>query len=624
MLDQTKYSVQDALDLIEAGTPPLRFETGEAVYRAAVKRIAKTTVPGMLTHDLSAIPMTVSFIDHFFERWNQAPPTSKKERNARAQMKSRLRTVARRLEGAPVVRSTDGWDSFTKCIQQLATARGLSSQALIPITSSLRAVAVSEGLEPHDLTRDWLGGQIATSGQKRRKSLREAARLLDAMWESIPAGQRPHHPFGPMKILSERRRGPPLPVGVSKELENYLKQRVAGRTAEGFSRIISVQAGIKQTESTNVYRQATGWLFDALCTVGVLSPDADIDLADLARLDWIGKVAFEAIEDARSADSGIKQFSWKPIKPKTIYNRVLSLITMFDTLDPAFRTRTARFQDPNSSSFETLTTDGLLKILGRHFGNEMTDDHRSFCRGVILDKSRQRLILNMHMICWQEANTRWRHFSDQTHHEQMQTMNLCILSAMLAIVVNIPLRARTLTSLLLEGEQPDISLPKGKKCIVLHVAPERMKVPKIFDATLEDTRNSRPRQIIDWFIKGPRRELLQNPRLLRINIRDENLLFCGIGRARYNRVLTGWSEEVGLRMTTHMFRHALASILINCCDCSLEEAARMLGNTVTVTERQYAFQDLMRRRNKTLHKLEEHRIDLADTHHPTRKRKLKA
>ena len=62
---KAKYSVQDALDLIEAGTLPLRFETGQAVYRAAVKRIAKTTVPGVLTHDLSAIPMTVSFVDHY-------------------------------------------------------------------------------------------------------------------------------------------------------------------------------------------------------------------------------------------------------------------------------------------------------------------------------------------------------------------------------------------------------------------------------------------------------------------------------------------------------------------------------------------------------------------------------
>ena len=624
MLDQTKYSVQDALDLIEAGTPPLRFETGQAVYRAAVKRIAKTTVPDLLTHDLSTIPMTVSFVDNFFERWGQQAPLSKKERNSRAQMKSRLRTIARRLERVPVVHTTDGWATFLKWLEQVAEARGLPTQALIPITSSLRAAAVADGLEPPHLTRNWLVGRMEVTGQKRRNSLRDGARLLDTMWDSIPENMRPSRPFGTIELPSRKRKSLPLPPRVFIELEDYLNQRVAGTTVEGFTRTISVQAGIKKDESTNIYRQATGWLFDSLCNVGALSADTDIGMAELSRLDWVGKVAFEALADAHSDDADPKVFPWKPITPKTIYNRVSCLLTMFGMLDPAFSTRTAALHDPISCTPETLAPEGLLKILAKHFRNEMTDAHRSFCRGVILDKDRQQIILSMHMLSWQKANARWQSFDEQTHHEQMQTMNLCVLSAMLAIVVNIPFRARTLTSLVLEGEHPDISLPKGRKCIEFHVAPARMKVPKVYDAIIEDTRHNPSRQIIDWFIRGPRRELLQNPRLLRTNIRNKNLLFCGIGRARYNRVLTDWSEEVGLRMTTHMFRHALASILINCCNCPLEDAARMLGNTVAVTERQYAFQDFMRRRSETLQKLGGYRTKLADTHHPGRKRKLKA
>ena len=624
MLDQTEYSVQDALDLIEAGTPPLRFETGQAVYRAAVKRISKTTVPGLLTNDLYAIPMTVSFVDIFFERWSQQPPSSKKERNSRAQMKSRLRTIARRLEGAPVVHTTDGWATFLKRIEQVAAARGLPAQALIPITSSLRAAAVADGLDPPHLTRNWLVGRMEVTGQKRRDSLRDGARLIDTMWDSIPENMRPSRPFGTIKLPSRKRKSLPLPPRVFIGLEDYLNQRVAGTTVEGFTRTISVQAGIKQDESTNIYRQATGWLFDSLCAVGVLRADTDIKLADLAQLDWIGRVAFEALADARNEDGDIRQFNWNPIKPKTIYNRVSSLIKMFGTLVPEFLTQTARFQGPSSTSSEVLTPEGLLKVLAKHFGNEMTDAHRSFCRKVILDNNRQKLILNMHMIAWQKASVRWQSFDEQTHHEQMQTMNLCVLSAMLAIVVNIPFRARTLTSLVLEGEKPDISLPKGAKCIEFHVAAARMKVPKMYDATLEDTKHSRPRRIIEWFMAGPRNELLRNPRLLRTGNRRADLLFCGISRARYNLTLIDWTEELGLRMTTHMFRHALASILINCCGCPLEEAARMLGNTVAVTERQYAFQDIMRRRSDTLKKLEGYRSELTDTHHPGRNRKRKA
>src|SRR5690606_12596968 len=98
-------------------------------------------------------------------------------------------------------------------------------------------------------------------------------------------------------------------------------------------------------------------------------------------------------------------------------------------------------------------------------------------------------------------------------------------------------------------------------------------------------------------------ELLQNSSLLRADSAQPDLLFCGVGRARYNRVLTDWSEDLGLRMTTHMFRHAIASILINCCDCPIEDVARMLGNSTAVTERRYVFQDLMKRRGRTLQKL---------------------
>ena len=67
MLDQSKYTAQDALELIEADTPPLAFGTGIAVYRAAVKKLAKLEVPGLMTHDLSSIPMTLGFVDQLFE-----------------------------------------------------------------------------------------------------------------------------------------------------------------------------------------------------------------------------------------------------------------------------------------------------------------------------------------------------------------------------------------------------------------------------------------------------------------------------------------------------------------------------------------------------------------------------
>jgi len=621
MFDKSSHTAQDALDLINAGAAPLDFKSGLPVYRAAIKRLLKVHLPDLIAHDLSTIPMSRSFVEFFFDRLNQQPPNSKKERNARSQWKSRLLTVVRRLEDVPVVRTTDGWEKFMDAVKHLAFVRKLDEKALIPVTSSLRATAVDEGLEPSDLTRDWMATVMQTSSSKRRNSLKKAAAILDDLWTELPEDLRPASPFGNIEVVSQKRKGLPLPTRVSEELEEYLSRRVAGTTIQGFTRRIKVLGGIKKDESTNIYRQATGWLFDCLCVVGELSPDADIAIADLARLDWIGKVAFEALADAGSDDGEIKSFPWKSVTAETIYNRVSSLITMFGILEPTFLLQHVELQDPSFSKIERVTPDILRKTLSSHFKKEMTDAHRTFCRALVQDQQQQRLLLNMHMICWSQAETLWKSYDRQGHHEKMQTMNLCILAAILSIVVNIPFRARTITEMVLEGDHRDLTLPKGKKQVEFHIAPERMKVPKRFDALLDDTSHSRSRQILDWFIAGPRRELLRNPSLLRADNAKLDLLFCGIGRARYNRMLTNWSEEVGLRMTTQMFRHAIASILINCCDCPIEDAARMLGNTTAVTERQYAFQDLMKRRGKTLQKLDEHRAGLADTHHPGRKRK---
>jgi hypothetical protein len=622
MFDLPQWTAQDALDLIEAGTPPLAFMTGVPVYRAAVRRLTKTSVPNLLTGDLAAIPMTLAFIDLLFAGIELQSPASKKEREARAQWKSRLRTIARKLEDVPVVRTTETWSGCILAVKQLAEARGLDDRALIPITSTLRQAAVEDGLEPADLTQNWLDGVVKRVSQKRRNGLKDGAKLFNDLWPELPAQFRPIECFGPVTIETRKRKSHPLPSQVVEQLEAYIARRIAGKTAPGFRGSVSVGAGINKEESTNIYRQALGWLFDSLCVAGELAPDADIEITDLARLDWLAKVAFEALSDVEKEEEGEpRMFPWQPIKPITIYNRTSSIITMFGSLSSSFLTQQFEINDPQASGPEVLDAGGLQAILRAHISDEMTDAHRTFCRTLVAEGDKQRLILNMHMVCWAEAQERWQNYKHQGRHEQMRTMNLCILAAILALVVHIPFRARTVTELVLDGSRPDLSLPKGAKRIDFHIAADRMKVPKDFDAVLEDTRLSRPRQIIDWFIAGPRQELLYNSLLLTPKIRQPERLFCGIGRARYNRLLVAWTEEIGMRMTTHMFRHALASILVNCCDLTLAEAANLLGNSAATAERRYAFQDLINRRSKAVQNLADHRQHLTETQHPGRRRK---
>jgi len=624
MLDHHQYTAQDALDLVLEGSPELLEGKTSSIagYRAALKRFTKTPVKGLITSDLSNIPLTMEFIEHFFERLNKdSPPLSKNERKARGDWQSRLHTICRRLEEVPVVRSTPGWDSFLEHIKDVGTQRGFTNKALIPVTSTFRAVAVEAGVEPNEMTRDWLTGAMKAATKKRRDSLKKGIKLLNDLWSDLPEDHRPPEPFGSIQITSEKRRSLPLPLRVTAELEAYLASRVAGNTAQGFTRAVPVKKGINPKQSTNIYRQGVGWLYDSLCVVRELDPEADIGLRDLANLEWLSKTAFEALSEIE-ADAGTpRTFPWKPIEPETIYNRTGSLITIFESTVPDFDIDHIEIFDPKKKEVVKTNAEGLRKILSGHCSDEMTDEHRAFCRVLVTNEEKQHLFLNMHMICWEQAQSSWQTYAQQPQHEKNQTINLCVLAAMLALVVNIPFRARTVCEMVLEGSQSDISLPKDATKIALHVAPARMKTNERFDADIKDDKLSKPRRILDWFIEGPRKELLRNPKLLPGANRRPERLFCGIGEARYNRILSAWTEEVGMRMTTHEPRHALASILINCCGVSVADAARMLGNSIAIAERRYVFFDLIKQRSNTLKQVADHRQNLADTHHPGRRRK---
>jgi hypothetical protein len=79
---------------------------------------------------------------------------------------------------------------------------------------------------------------------------------------------------------------------------------------------------------------------------------------------------------------------------------------------------------------------------------------------------------------------------------------------------------------------------------------------------------------------------------------DRTRLFCGIG---YNRLDDCWqfaTTAVGMPMTQHLSRHAIASFLINRDEAYLPLVAALLGITVDRARRSYAFVDEQRRAQK--------------------------
>jgi hypothetical protein len=320
---------------------------------------------------------------------------------------------------------------------------------------------------------------------------------------------------------------------------------------------------------------------------------------------------WQALGDLEAGVGQPRFFPWKPISAKTLYSRADALVRFFGTQKPGFEEERVALLRAGRGSAGVISASDMLQRIGQRIPKGMTAEHRQFCLALLADPDRQRLLLNIHSLCWADAQELWHGYTRQTSAERRRTIDLCVLAAILGIVVHIPFRAHTIVSLHLEGETPDVLLPPGKPVIDLVVFRERMKVPKDFEVILRDDATSQPRRILDWFIAGPRQALLSDPNLLSTNKRDPRLLFGGIDEARYGEILSNWTFDMGMRMTTHLFRHAIATLLVNICEADLQEVATLLGNTVEVTARHYVFNDGLRQRMRAVHRLAEARSNLA-------------
>ena len=412
---------------------------------------------------------------------------------------------------------------------------------------------------------------------------------------------------------------------MKSDLNIYLRNRMAGVMAEGLRPHCPVPIGKKlKPGSAVIYDQGLKWEMDSLRLAGVFEIEPMPErLVDVARLDWLAKVGFQAIDDHSRHEEGDTTFlPWDAIKPKTIQSRMISLNRMFKEVCPDFVNQSVPKMMADGTIKPMYGAEVIALIADWVDGDSMTTRQRDFCLALIRDTDRQRLLLNMHSLCWRDAKEAWANWGRLDCSEKRSAINLCILAAILAIVVHYPLRAGTVTQLTIGGKRPDVFLPKRTSTIEFSIWRSRMKNHEDFDANLKDDAHSQPRKILEWFIIGPREMLLNDPDLLAENDRDPDLLFGGIGVARYGKVLSEWTEEQGMRMTTHGFRHAIATILVNVCGTNLEDVARMLGNKSTdIVARHYVFLDMIRRRASTIAQIGAYRQHLQETKHPRRSRK---
>ena len=595
-------TAQEALEMIQNDKPPLNFGTSKPIYVSALKRLLKVQIPGEPRRPLQEIEISPRFVEGYFSRLEQVPLDSLKARKSRADWKTRLKRIAKELAAQPV--QSPSWNALIEKLEEIEREDDLDDHELIPIRSTLKTIALEDGLDPHEMTAHWLQERLLNSTEKRRGSLIKAARQVDTLRSRLPVGLRPPEPFGAVGEATRlQRRSRPLPPLIAAELSQYREALISGTTVAGtYGQQVKIRDGIKPRSAIN-YDQALKWYLDSLYHAGYSVDDPNLTIADIARPDWFASVLVQSRTDYKEAHGSRepRSFPWSPVAPKTVNGHGTALRKMFLHFEPEFDKITIPAMSECNQT--TLYAPDIVREVRKDVDTGMTPANRAFTDALIHDEQKRYLFLSLHLLAWDQAQKKWETFDQQNWIEQCKTINLCCVAAAFAILVYLPFRVGTLVKLQIYGDNPSVILPPKKPSMKFIVPVSAMKTQKAYDAEIDGDDMADARQIIDWFIGGPRKAILSRITFLSDHLKKPDLLFAGMYEKRIREALTPFTEEIGMRMKPHMVRHALATILLNNCNASIEDIAALLGNHPEVTMKTYANRNVVEIRGGTMRSL---------------------
>lgn len=586
----TSTTLQNIWDLVVDPADPLKVGTGVANYRAALNAVTRLT--GMPS-DLALIPADADRILRAVITEIEHGSSTKK---IPITVPSRLKTLFEKAAITTATTRLSDWDQLRDFLDGLADEMDIDPRKFTPITHTLANLASADGLTPSQVTTDWLIAKRKLASAKQAGSLETAAKLLQKHHDLLPNGIRPMV-SGDLPSVSRQRKSGNLPPLIAQDLTTYLAKKRAPSMLRGVDGDIQVSDDGVGVHSEIAISQAIKWYHDCIVAVGYLPPGSNVGTQAITRLDWLEAVLAESLGDI-GRDPNERYLPWKPIGAKKL-NEHFKYVLQF----------LSHFAPDTKADYQSI--ENIRSVFSGLLNDEMTAENQKFCKAILSDKEMTWVVLNMHTLLFQEAQDAWRKYPHQSSVKKAQTLNLATLAAIAAIETSFPFRAHTVLNLSLYGDDPDIKLPqKHPNRIEFDVVRTIIKNRKTFDADLEDSESSRPREILDWFVAGPRAEILKNTYFLSTPKRKPDLLFAGYEYQRYNETLQFHSARLGICMKTHQWRHAIASILINLEDANVEEIAAIMNITPAVLLKRYAFIRKTLRISRGMRKLDALRADL--------------
>lgn len=423
--------------------------------------------------------------------------------------------------------------------------------------------------QPEHLSKAWLTKTLdATPAGIARSNLREGARLLDRLRDHgtlLVNGLLPTEPISGAKATDVRRAKAMHPASLTTSMDSWLANK---RTAGGPKGAKRRSGRYRADETIKSARMGLEWYVDALIARRKIDPTASPTPAEIAREDWI-KECVKAELDG--------ELPWKPLA--------------LNSLNNYFKSAIAWLKPHSLSKFPDLSKE--IREENDEFDdiNGMSQRHQEWCLDFKRNEKKQELFFSMPMRLQEAAIRALRHYDKLSVVERAQAINLAVAAAMAAILTSLPLRSRSLGALTIDGPEAHLKRPGGKESHLLKV-----NLPKNFVKnrrpichSIRPKKYAHPRDVIDWFIAGPREQLMKDHMPGRII--DPTRLLCGLDYRRLNFAWQSGTDFIGIPMTQHLARHAIATYLINRRPDSMPFIAALLRVSFDTVEKYYAFLD---------------------------------
>lgn len=231
---------------------------------------------------------------------------------------------------------------------------------------------------------------------------------------------------------------------------------------------------------------------------------------------------------------------------------------------------------------------------GKELANGMRPATARWCEQLIADPTREMRFRNLHRLMMRDAKKilaaaehEGRCALSQPELERVRALGTCAAASAIEWA-GAPIRMANCLGLRLHGSRQNFFTPGRHGATYSFFLPKEETKAGEEIATIELNVDLHGPEVLEWY--------LETIRPLFPYADDSIYLFPAVadpGRPLGKGTFDGWfqraSGEVGLHMNFHKWRHGYATIMLDDDWRNLKAAADMLGNTVSVCERNYAW-----------------------------------